>query len=193
MNMKCLFVCFLLLNVSSVFAQRTLQEYINLAKANSPLIHDNLAQQAVNKTEVLRLKAFYTKAQIGVTASYLFSPIISRDGSSPSFQANPESATNYSGYDLAYSNGGTYQSSRVSDTSYQELIPSDLALNSNPRTSHFLEKYKLDSTNLIDPKYSCQNNPKSLFTRNMIVKVNLKKGDLEEKQLYLERRLLAMK
>jgi len=99
----------MLLDVSSVFAQRTLQEYVNLSKTNSPLIHDKLAQQAVNKTEVQRLKAFYTKAQIGVTASYLFAPIISRDGSSPSFQANPESANDYFGYDLAYSNGGIYQ------------------------------------------------------------------------------------
>lgn len=92
-----------------VNAQNTLDYYIQTAKQNSPLINDNINQSKANKLEVERLKAFYTKPQVGVTANYLFSPIISTDNSQTNFQPNAESAKNYYGYDLAYSNGGQYQ------------------------------------------------------------------------------------
>jgi outer membrane protein TolC len=92
-----------------VNAQNTLDYYIQTAKQNSPLINDNINQSKANKLEIERMKAFYTKPQVGVTANYLFSPIISTDNSQTNFQPNAESAKNYYGYDLAYSNGGQYQ------------------------------------------------------------------------------------
>jgi len=90
-------------------AQNNLNYYITAAKQNSPLINDNKNQSQANQLEIERLKTFYTKPQIGITANYLFSPIISTDNNKTSFQANAEGATNYYGYDLAYSNGGQYQ------------------------------------------------------------------------------------
>jgi len=104
----------LILILFSVFtfaakAQNNLNYYITVAKQNSPLINDNKNQSQANKLEIERLKAFYTKPQIGISANYLFSPIISTDNNKTSFQPNAEGATNYYGYDLAYSNGGQYQ------------------------------------------------------------------------------------
>ena len=109
MQQRALFLSFLLGFCIHVKAQHSLQDYIRSAKENSPLINDNKNQSQANQWEAERLKAFYTKPKIGVTANYLFSPIISTDNNKPSFQPNPEIATNYYGYDLAYSNGGTYQ------------------------------------------------------------------------------------
>lgn len=90
-------------------AQYNLSYYKLAAKKNSPLINDNNNQNKANQLEVKRLKAFYTKPQIGITANYLFSPIISTDNNKTTFEPNTSGATNYYGYDLAYSNGGTYQ------------------------------------------------------------------------------------
>lgn len=88
--------------------QNNLPFYITAAKQNNPLISDNKNQSQANQLEINRFKAFYTKPQIGITANYLFSPIISTDNNKTSFLPNAEGATNYYGYDLAYSNGGQY-------------------------------------------------------------------------------------
>lgn len=91
------------------FAQTDLNSYINSAKQNSPLIIDNKNQSKVGQLEVERLKAFYTKPQIGITANYLFSPIINLDNNTTKFEPNSSGAEKYMGYDFAASNGGTYQ------------------------------------------------------------------------------------
>ncbi|MCB9363418.1 MAG: TolC family protein [Flavobacteriales bacterium] len=107
--MRNFILLFLILIVQCVFSQNTLQSYIEKAKENSPLIKDNINQSKINQLESDRLKAFYTKPQIGITANYLFAPILSTDNNKTSFQANPDVANDYYGYDLAASNGGTYQ------------------------------------------------------------------------------------
>lgn len=91
------------------FAQSSLQDYISKAKQNSPLLFDNKNQSEINSLEADRLKAFYTKPQVGLTANYLFAPVISTDNNHTSFEPNPNGAVNYFGYDIAASNGGTYQ------------------------------------------------------------------------------------
>jgi len=91
------------------FCQRSLEEFVEIAKSNSPLITDNLTNVKANDIESIRLKALYTKAQVVATANYLFSPIINRDGGKSILQTNPDNANDYLGYDLAYSNGGIYQ------------------------------------------------------------------------------------
>lgn len=63
----------------------------------------------MGQLEVERLKAFYTKPQIGITANYLFSPIINLDNNTNKFEPNSSGAEKYLGYDFAASNGGTYQ------------------------------------------------------------------------------------
>ncbi|MBI1288903.1 MAG: hypothetical protein GC178_15150 [Flavobacteriales bacterium] len=90
-------------------AQNTLQYYVDAAQANSPVINDNLNQADASKYESERLRALYLRPQVGISASYMFAPIISKDNGKVSFQPNAEVADRYFGYDLAASNGGTYQ------------------------------------------------------------------------------------
>lgn len=101
-------ILFILISLGTI-AQDNIKYYTDIAKQNSPLVQDNMNQSAVNQLEIQRLKAFYTKPQIGVSALYQFSPIISQDNGKTRFETNSNSADNYYGYDLAASNGGQYQ------------------------------------------------------------------------------------
>jgi outer membrane protein TolC len=146
----------LILILFSVFtfaakAQNDFTYYITAAKQNSPLINDNKNQSQANQLEIERLKAFYTKPQIGITANYLFSPIISTDNNKTSFQPNAEGATNYYGYDLAYSNGGQYSvmvnvtqplfnGQRYKTASEQLNVTSQINENNAKLSEHDIEK-----------------------------------------------------
>jgi len=169
MKIKLLVLVLLFSSSEFAFCQRSLAEYIEIAKSNSPLITDNLTQVKANEIEARRIKAEFTKAKIDATANYLFSPIINRDGGKSSFQANPDNATEYSGYDLAYSNGGTYQA-MLSVTqplfngkryeSASELLTANslIAENTAQLTAHDLEKvigdqYILCSQDLMQLEY----------------------------------------
>ena len=90
-------------------AQHDLQSYIQSAKDNSPFIKDNINQSEARKIEVERLKALYTKPQVGITANYLFAPVISQDNGKTSLLLNPNNPNNYFGQDVGLTNGGLYQ------------------------------------------------------------------------------------
>lgn len=92
-----------------LFAQRNLVYYINTAKQNSPLIKENQNLTKANQLEVERLKAQFTKPQIGVTGNYLFAPILSTDNNNTKLELNSKGADKYYGYDLGATNGGQYQ------------------------------------------------------------------------------------
>jgi outer membrane protein TolC len=109
MKKYALILCILLSFAKAIEAQTDLNYFINAAKQNSPLILDNKNQSKANQLEAQRLKAFYTKPQIGITANYLFSPIINLDNNTTKFEPNSSGADKYVGYDFAASNGGTYQ------------------------------------------------------------------------------------
>lgn len=109
MKSKFILFCFLLSYSAISYAQNSLGYYIDAAKKNSPLIQDNKNQGKANQLEAERLKAFYTKPQIGITANLMLAPIINLDGQNPKLQISPETVNKYSGYDLANSNGATYQ------------------------------------------------------------------------------------
>ena len=94
---------------SVVWAQHDLQSYIQLAKDNSPLIKDNINQSEATKIEVERLKALYTKPQVGITANYLFAPVISQDNGKTTLLLNPDNPNKYFGQDVGLTNGGLYQ------------------------------------------------------------------------------------
>ncbi len=130
--------------------------YIEQAKINSPLIQDNKNQSEAARLEVERLKAFYTKAQVSLTGSYLFAPVITRDNGQSKLELNPSGASeNYSGYDLASSNGGVYQGlvninqplfngARYETTAQQTLIGAQINENTIQLTAHDLEKFVTD-------------------------------------------------
>ncbi len=130
--------------------------YIEQAKRNSPLIQDNKNQRKAALLEVERLKAFYTKAQVSVTGSYLLAPIVSTDNGQKKLVLNPSgSEESYSGYDLAASNGGVYQGivnlnqplfngSRFQTAAEQTLIGSKINENTIQLTEHDLAKFVTD-------------------------------------------------
>lgn len=103
------FIALFVLTVKQSVCQTNLEYYISSAKANSPLIFDNNTLSKAALLEADRIKAFYTKPQIGITASYLFSPIINLDNNQRRFEANSAGAEKYFGYDFAAANGGQYQ------------------------------------------------------------------------------------
>lgn len=136
-------------------AQNNLSYYIIAARQNSPLINDNKNQSKANQLDAERLKALYTKPQIGVTANYLFSPIISTDNNKTSFELNSNGATNYFGYDFASTNGGTYQAllnvtqplfngQRYKTASEQLTVTSQINQNNSKLTEHDIEKIVTD-------------------------------------------------
>lgn len=90
-------------------AQNNLRYYIKQAQIISPIINENKNLAKVNQLESGRLRAFYTKPQVGITANYLLSPIVSTDNNQTKIILNPDKVKNYHGYDLSYSNGGQYQ------------------------------------------------------------------------------------
>ncbi len=145
----------LLLCSTHLFAQKDLAFYIEQAKANSPLIQDNKNQSEAARLEIDRLKAFYTKAQISLSGNYQFSPIISRDNGKSELVLNPTEAVNYTGYDIAASNGGVYQGllnfnqplfneSRFRANAEQTMIGAQLNENTVQLTGHDLEKFITD-------------------------------------------------
>ena len=140
--------CFL---YSYVNAQTDLSFYINQAKENSPLIKDNKNQSEASKAELERLKALYTKPQITFNAGVAVSPIINRDNGKTQFQISPSDATNYTGYDIAASNGGIYQgmlnvnqplfnAGKLKMASEQVLVANQINLNTIKLSEHDIEK-----------------------------------------------------
>ena len=155
-------------------AQNNLPYYILSAKQNSLLINDNKNQSKANQFDAERLKALYTKPQIGVTANYLFSPVISTDNNKTSFEPNASGTTNYYGYDLAYSNGGTYQAilnvtqplfngKRYETASEQLNVTSQINQNNSKLTEHDIEKIVTDQYILC-----LQDNKQTVYAEAMV-------------------------
>lgn len=138
----------------AVYAQHTLSAYIEAAKTNSPLINDHKNQSIANKAEAERLKAQLTKPQLGITANYLLAPVY--NSSKDRLELNPNKNTSdYYGYDLGATNGGTYQAlltltqplfnGKVSETvSDQALANAAISDNQVKLNGHDLEKLVTD-------------------------------------------------
>ena len=149
------FSCSFLLSVTLCHAQQELNYYISQAVSNSPLIQDNRNLSEAAKAEAERLKAFYTKPQITVSANYLLSPVISSDNGKNELILNPSDPIRYNGYDMASSNGGMYQGllninqpllngARSRTASEQVLITSQISENNIRLTTHDIEKFVTD-------------------------------------------------
>jgi outer membrane protein TolC len=109
MKLKSLFFILVLAgSVLRLYAQNTLQDYVEFARQNSPLIRDHMNQIIASDYEIQRLRALYTKFQIGLTGNYLFAPIVSTDHGTD-LEWNSGGADHYYGYDLSQTNGGLYQ------------------------------------------------------------------------------------
>jgi outer membrane protein TolC len=155
MRKKGWYILLLMFCAMNMQAQKTLEEYINAAKTNSPLIQDNKNLSEAAKIEVERLKAFYSQPQVALTATYAFSPIISLDNAKPQFVSNPADANKYIGYDIAASNGGVYQglinvnqplfnSAKLKTSSEQALVAGQINQNNIQIGGHDIEKIVAD-------------------------------------------------
>ncbi len=95
-----------LLNAQS----RDLNYYLEQAKANSPLIHQNINDNKMVALDLKQVKAVLSRPEINLEGSVLFAPIISHDTNSNHLEWISKGANNYTGYDMAMTDGGQYQS-----------------------------------------------------------------------------------
>jgi len=94
-----------------IFAQQhNLNFFIEKAKENSPFIHKNENDKKLVQLDLQQIKTIYSKPEITVEAGVLFAPILSHDNSQNRFKLVTKDATDYTGYDLAATDGGQYQS-----------------------------------------------------------------------------------
>ncbi|WP_083921276.1 TolC family protein [Cytophaga aurantiaca] len=179
--------CILWMSTLACMAQNDLSYYINQAVLNSPLIQDNQNLSDAAKAEAERLKAFYTKPQITLTANYLFAPVISSDNGKNELILNPSDPVKYNGYDMAASNGGAYQGLlnvnqpvlngiRGRTASEQILVTSKINENAIRLTAHDIEKFVTDQYILCIQDLKQMNYLKSLIAivedqKNMISKL----------------------
>ena len=172
--MKIQVLLFLLLFAVIHSAKSQLSDYSTVAKNNSPLMNENVNLIKANELEFERLKAFYTKPQVGVMASYLLSPVISNDNGKTKLEINSTGANNYFGYDLASSNGGQYQAQltitqplfnlqRLKTVQEQLVVSSQINQNVAKLTAHDIEKIVTDQYILCLQDYKLIN-----YTEGMI-------------------------
>ncbi|WP_161987515.1 TolC family protein [Arcticibacter tournemirensis] len=197
--MKYLFtLLFCAVGFSSVKAQSSLPDFLNQAYNNSPLINDNKNQLVNSQAEVERIKAMTTKLQLSLNAYYLFAPVYITDAGHKGFNFNPSSATNYYGYDIGTTNGGSMQgmvtatqplfaSKRADILAEQARVGAQINTNMINLTRHDLEKTVTDQyiLCLLDKKQisNASENMKIIDQQRVIVKklVNaslLKNSDL---------------
>ncbi len=88
--------------------QHNLDFYLEKAKANSPLIHENKNEKRVIQLDMEQLKSIYSKPEVTADASVLFAPIVARTDGSGQFRFVSKDAQRYTGYDLAATDGGQY-------------------------------------------------------------------------------------
>lgn len=154
--MKKLTIFIIVLCINNLgYTQNDLQYYTVRAIQNSPLLKDNKNQIAAKEYDIEMLKAQYTKPKVGVVVNFMFSPIISTDNNATSFVGNAQSATDYYGYDLAYSNGGNYQAmlnvtqpifnrKSLQIASEQIHVSNQIIQNNNTLSQHDIEKVVTD-------------------------------------------------
>ncbi len=83
--------------------------FLNNAKENSPVLNTLNNNTQLFSIDLQRIKAIYTRPRITADANILLSPIIATDNNKTSFLPVTQNATDYYGYDLAFSDGGQYQ------------------------------------------------------------------------------------
>ncbi len=109
--MRLITALLLVLIVNNLQAQkRDLDYYITKAKAFSPLINQAQNENQIAGLDLELINSVLSKPEINIEASALFAPIISHDNSIYKFEFVSNGASNYTGYDMALTDGGQYQS-----------------------------------------------------------------------------------
>ena len=89
--------------------QRDLSFYLDQAKINSPLINKNKNESKIVTLDLKQINSILSKPEVNLISSVMFAPIISHDNNSSHFELVSNGATDYTGYDLALTDGGQYQ------------------------------------------------------------------------------------
>ena len=89
--------------------QRDLSFYLDQAKINSPLINKNKNESKIVMLDLKQINSILSKPEVNLISSVMFAPIISHDNNSSHFELVSNGATDYTGYDLALTDGGQYQ------------------------------------------------------------------------------------
>ncbi len=109
MNYRLILFFIGILNLGANGQTKNFDDFITIARENSPLIFRKQTQNKAMEAELKRIKAFYTRPQISLDAGLLFAPIISTDNNTTEFEFVSPGANDYYGYDLGASDGGQYQ------------------------------------------------------------------------------------
>lgn len=89
--------------------QRDLNFYLNQAKTNSPLINKTKNDNEIVKLDLQQVRSILAKPEVNIVSGIMFAPIVSHDNNSNRFEWVSNGAANYTGHDLALSDGGQYQ------------------------------------------------------------------------------------
>lgn len=109
MRIITLLISVLLLN--TVQAQkRSLEFYVARAKASSPLINQAQNDTKIAGLDLEQIRRMLAKPEINLEAGALFAPIISHDNNRNRFELVSNGVNSYTGYDMAVTDGGQYQS-----------------------------------------------------------------------------------
>ena len=100
---------FLCLSMCLNAQTRNLDFYLEQAKINSPLINKNKNENKIVELDLDQIKSILSKPEINLESSVLFAPILSHDNHSDRLKWISNGADNYTGYDLATTDGGQYQ------------------------------------------------------------------------------------
>jgi len=89
--------------------QHDLNFYLDQAKINSPLINKNMNERKIVTLDLQQINSILSKPEVNLISGVMFAPIISHDNNSSHFELVSDGATDYTGYDLALTDGGQYQ------------------------------------------------------------------------------------
>jgi hypothetical protein len=108
---KTCILSFLLLSVFFGLSaqQRDLNFYLEQAKINSPLINKNKNESKIVALDLKQINSILSKPEVNLISGVMFAPIISHDNNASHFELVSDGATDYTGYDLALTDGGQYQ------------------------------------------------------------------------------------
>ena len=94
----------------SVYSEkRDLNYFVQQARNNSPLIQKNKNDNKIIDLDLQQTERILMNSSINLESNILFAPIISHTANSNRLDLVSNGSDNYTGYDLAISNGGQYQ------------------------------------------------------------------------------------
>jgi outer membrane protein TolC len=193
-------IFFLFTSLFSFAQNYDLNYFIKNANVNSPLIEKTKNRNKLLKLQVEQLRSILFKPKIDLEGNLLLAPIISHDNASAFDIVSDGNVSNYTGYDLAYSNGGQYQAfvsikqalfSKTKFNVYSQKLNVQRQLNENNiiLTKHELEylvtRQYLICLKLAKQRQLMQNQLSQIGEFIKIMQNLIKKGIYEQSDLML--------